>query len=66
MGASKIYSKIMTEWVNETSKIMLHEQSGLGKVRSCIDNIFTLEKMEKKEENLMNTYNVYCFYKSFC
>jgi sorting nexin-29 len=56
----KIYGKIITQRLKTTSEaILLEEQNGFRRGRSCIDNVLTLKQtLEKSREfNLINKLN---------
>jgi sorting nexin-29 len=50
----KIYAKIITQHLKTISEaILLEEQNGFRRGRSCIDNVFTLKQtIERKKGNL--------------
>jgi len=46
--------------------MLLKEHSGFRKLGSCTDNVFTVEKIKGKRENLIkNHINIHRLYKSF-
>jgi len=48
----KIHAKIITQRFKIILEaILLEEQNGFRTSRSCIDNVFTIKKQQKKKEN---------------
>jgi hypothetical protein len=56
----KIYAKIITQRFKTVSEaILLEEQNGFRRGRSCIDNVFTVkQKQKKKRIQLRNAHSI--------
>jgi hypothetical protein len=54
----KIYSKIITQWINKTVKVVLFEQTGFRKGRPCKDNVFALKIVMGKRREFNKQLNI--------